>query len=84
MLWCAEKLKVQMKDACTDVDTAAGEHCEVIECLEAITALARPREEWSRFLYSAGPVLGGVLPAALVERGAWICPARSRVVADSA
>jgi len=27
---------------------------------EAITALARPREEWSRFLYSAGPVLGGV------------------------
>ena len=44
MLWCAEKLKVQMKDACTDVDTAAGEHCEVIECLEAITALAEGAE----------------------------------------
>ena len=33
-----------MKDACTDVDTASGEHCEVIECLEAITALAEGAE----------------------------------------
>merc|ERR1711881_367284 len=28
------------------------------------------------------PVVGGLLPAALVERGAWLCPARSRVVDD--
>jgi 2-polyprenyl-6-methoxyphenol hydroxylase-like FAD-dependent oxidoreductase len=27
---------------------------------DAVTALARPREEWSRFIYSAGPLLGGV------------------------
>jgi len=29
------------------------------------------------------PVVGGLLPAALVERGAWLCPARSRVVDEA-
>lgn len=34
-------------------------NCEGRSVADVITSLARPREEWSRFLYNAGPLLNG-------------------------
>jgi hypothetical protein len=34
-----------MKDACTDVDTASGEHCEATDCLDALVELADAADE---------------------------------------
>ena len=50
---------------------------------DAAAARLADESDFGTVVTVPGAVLGGVLPAALVERGAWICPARSRVVGEA-
>ena len=60
-----------------------GHTADPLDAQEETLALLEDETDFEHTVVTVpGPCVGGLLPAALVERGAWLCPARSRVVND--